>query len=65
MKPSIRTQTPGVVARKLSVGANIPTAAMLPAAEARGASGRSAMRAAIASSATPIRRLAPATSSTA
>ena len=45
----------GVVSRKLSVVANMPTARALPRAEARAATGRRAMRAAIVTSATPNR----------
>src|SRR5262249_37858066 len=53
--PSDTSQTPGVVTRKLSVVANMPTARALPRAEARVASGRRAINTAIVTSATPTR----------
>src|SRR5262249_22353869 len=51
--PALDSQTPGVVNRKLRVVRNIPTARALPSAEARGTSGRAAMRIAVATSTTP------------
>ena len=59
--PSVGSHTPGVVSRKLSVVANMPTARALPTAEARAESGRSAIRAAIATSATPSSAEKPST----
>src|SRR5262249_1016356 len=51
--PALDSHTPGVVARKLRVVRNIPTARMLPTTEARGKNGRTAMRIAIVISTTP------------
>src|SRR5262249_50506944 len=51
--PALGSHTPGVVARKLSVVRNIPTARALPRADARGENGRAAMRIATATSITP------------
>src|SRR5262249_18492189 len=51
--PALGSQTPGVVARKLRVVRNMPTASALPRAEARGEYGREAMRIAMATSTTP------------
>ena len=53
--PSDASQTPGVVSRKLSVVANMPTARALPRAETRAATGRRAINTAMVTSATPTR----------
>src|SRR5262249_35279157 len=59
--PALGSHTPGVVARKLSVVRNKPTARALPTAEARGDNGRAATRTATPTSMTPSRVEKPQT----
>src|SRR5262245_20167420 len=59
--PAVGSQTPGVVARKLKVVRNIPTARALPRADARGEYRRAAMRTATVTSTTPSKAEKPRT----
>jgi len=62
-KPYFNCAAPGVENRKLTVSRKVTTAAKLPTNDAFGESGRSAMRAAVAISMTPIRLETPCTPS--
>lgn len=62
--PGTATQTPGVVTRKLSVTANIPTAPRLPTAASAGDQGRMTTRSAMAISVAPMTSETPRTLAT-